>query len=66
MELHNQGKQITLFKVLVHMGIKAKEEADRAAKQAIDMSGMITTRLPHTDHQEGYKLQVANIIGKKY
>ena len=43
-ELHNQGKQITLCNVPPHIG---NEETDKAAKQAIDMSGMIT-RLPHT------------------
>ena len=32
------------------MGIKENEEADKAAKQAIDMPGINTTRLPHTDY----------------
>ena len=50
-ELHNQGKQIILFKVPAHMGIKENEEADKAAKQATDMPEMTLTRLP--DHQEG-------------
>ena len=49
-ELHNQGKQLTLCKVPAHIGIKGNEEADKAAKQAIDMPGMTTTRLPHTDY----------------
>ena len=48
-ELQNQGKQITLCKVPAHIGVKGNEEADIAAKQAIDMTGMTTTRLPHTD-----------------
>ena len=42
-ELHNQGKQITLFKVPAHIGIKGNEEADKIAKQVIDMPGMTTT-----------------------
>ena len=33
-ELHNQGKQITLYKLPVHIGIKRNKEADKAAKQA--------------------------------
>ena len=45
-ELHNQGKQLTLYKVLAHIGIKGNEEADKATKQAIDMPWMTTTRLP--------------------
>ena len=49
-ELHNQGKQFTLCKVSAHIGIKGNEEADKAAKQAIDMPGMTTTRLPYTDY----------------
>ena len=31
------------------MGIKGNEEVDKAAKQAIDIPGMTTTRLPYTD-----------------
>ena len=41
-KLHNQGKQITLCKTLAHIEIKGNEEADRAAKKAIDMPGMTT------------------------
>ena len=48
-ELHKQEKQIILCKVPAHIGIKGNEEADKAAKQAIDMPGMTTTRLSHTD-----------------
>ena len=47
----NQGKQLTLCKVPVHIGIKGNEEVEKAAKQAIDMLGMTTiTRLTHTDY----------------
>ena len=49
-ELHKQGKQIFLFKVPAHIRIKGNEEADKAAKQAIDIPGMTTTRLLHTDY----------------
>ena len=49
-ELHNQGKQLTLCKVPAHIGIKGNEEADKAAKQAIYIPGMTTTRLPCTDY----------------
>ena len=49
-EFHNQGKQITLSKVPVPMGIKGNEKADKAAKQAIDIPDMTTTRLPYTDY----------------
>ena len=44
-ELHNQRKQLTLCKVLAHTGINENEEADKVAKQAIDMPWMTTTRL---------------------
>ena len=49
-ELHNQRKQIPLCKVPAHIRIKGNEEADKVAKQAIDMPGMTTTRPPHTDY----------------
>ena len=49
-EIHNQGKQTTLCKVPAHIVIKINEGADKAAKQAINMSEMNTTRLPHTDY----------------
>ena len=49
-EFHNQGKQLTLCKVPTHIGIIGNEEGDKAAKQATDMPGMTTTRLPHTDY----------------
>ena len=46
-ELHNQGKQITLFKVPAHIGIKGNEETDKAAKQAIDMTQWRDSRKKH-------------------
>ena len=49
-ELHNPGKRIKLCKVPAHTDIRRNEEANKAAKQAIDMLGLTTTRLPHTDH----------------
>ena len=42
-ELHNQVKQIILYEVPAHIAIKGDEEADKAAKQAVDMPGMTTT-----------------------
>ena len=44
-ELHNQRKKLTLYKVPAHIRIKGNEEADKAAKQAMDMPGINTTRL---------------------
>ena len=41
-EILNQGKLITLCKVPEHIRIK-NEEADQAAKQAIDIPGMTMT-----------------------
>ena len=49
-ELHNKGKQLTLCKVTAHIGVKRNEEADKAAKQTIDMPEMTITRLPYTDY----------------
>ena len=49
-ELHNQGKQITLYKVPAHIELRGNEEVGKAAIQAIDMTGMTTTRLPHIDY----------------
>ena len=40
-ELQNQGKQITIGKVPAHIGVKGNEEANRAAKQAIDIPGIL-------------------------
>ena len=42
-ELQNQIKLIILCKVPEHKGIKGNEEADKTAKQAIDMPGITTT-----------------------
>ena len=49
-DLHNQEKQITLCKVPTHIEIKGNEEADKAAKQAIDISGMTMTKLPRIEN----------------
>ena len=49
-ELQNQGKQLKLCKAPAHIKGKGNEEADKAAKQAIDIPGMTTTRLPYTDY----------------
>ena len=49
-ELHKQGKHIILFKIPAHIGIKGNKEADKAAKQTIDLSWMTAIRLPHTDY----------------
>ena len=51
-DLKEQKKQITLCKVPAHAGIKGNEEADKAAKEATDMPGLITTRLPYTDYYQ--------------
>ena len=48
--LHNPGKQIILCKDPAHMGIGGNKEADRVAKQAVDMPGMTMTRLLHTEY----------------
>ena len=45
-ELHNQGKHITLCKVLVHIGIRRNEEADKEAKQ--------TTYMPYMEMRKQY------------
>ena len=49
-EFHNQRKQLTLCKVPADIGIKGNEEADKAAKQAIDRPEVTTTILPYTDY----------------
>ena len=40
----------SLYVKFLHIVIKGNEEAEKAAKQAIHMSAMTTTRLPHTDY----------------
>ena len=40
-------QNFTLY-VPAQIGIKRNEEADKASKQAIDMPGITTTRLPYT------------------
>ena len=42
-EYNNESHQIYYI-------LKRNEEADKAAKQAIDMPGITTTRLPFTDY----------------
>ena len=44
-----QHKKITRCKVPAHMAIKGNEEIQEAAKEAIDMPGIIKTRLCYTD-----------------
>ena len=41
-ELNKQGKRIILCKVPAHIRIKGNEEADKAAKQAVNMPWMTT------------------------
>ena len=47
------------------MRIKGNEKADEASKQAIDMPGMTTTRLSHTDHYFLTIMKVRNSEWKK-
>ena len=49
-DLQDQEKQITLCKVPAHTGVKRNEDADQAAKEATEMPGLVTTRLPYTDY----------------
>ena len=49
-ELLNKGKQLTLCKIPAHIGVKGNEETGKAAKLAIYMSGMTTTRLLYTEY----------------
>ena len=46
-ELQEKDKKIIMCKVLAHMRIKGNKEA---AKEALDMPGVITTRLSYTDY----------------
>ena len=43
-ELYNQGKLIN--NVPAHKGIRQNEDADKVAKQAIDMLGITTIKTP--------------------
>ena len=43
-------KKIILCEVPTHIIIKRNEAADNAAKQAIDIPGMTTIRLPDVDY----------------
>ena len=45
-ELQAQDKKIMLCKASAYMGIIWNEKTDKAAKQAIEMPEIITTRLP--------------------
>ena len=44
-----QDRKVTLWKVLAHMRNNRNEEADKAAKEVIDMPGITTTISPYTD-----------------
>ena len=44
-ELQTQDKKILLCKIPAHMRIKGNKEADKAAKEVIDMPGLTTTTL---------------------
>ena len=48
-ELLAKDKKNTLCKVPAHIGTEWYEEADRTAKEEIDMPWITTTRLPYTD-----------------
>ena len=50
-EFQNQDKQIILCKIPAHTVIKWNEEANKAAKQTIDMSGITNTRLTYTEYK---------------
>ena len=58
-KFHDQEKQVTLYKVSAHKGIKGNEEADRTAKQAIDIPRMTMTSLPHTGNGSGKTVLVS-------
>ena len=62
-DLKGQKKHITLCKVPAHTGIKGNEEADKAAKEATDMPGVITTRLL-PNHKESKVLRMAEGMWK--
>ena len=49
-ENHPILNQIYDILVHAHIEIKENEEADKAAKQSIEMPGMTTTRIPHADY----------------
>ena len=49
-EFQNKNEQIVLYKVPAHIGIKENKEGDKTAKQAIDLPGMTTSKLPYTDY----------------
>ena len=49
-ELLAQNKKIIPCKVTTCIRIKGNKEADKAAKQAIDMQRMTTTKLPYTEY----------------
>ena len=52
-ELQTQGKKIILCKLSAHTGIKENKVAYEAAKQAINMPGMITSEVQGTRNSKG-------------
>ena len=63
-KLQAQNKKIILCKVPAHSETKGYEKADKAAKQAIDMPEMTTTRLPYTDYYLTFR-KVRNLEWQK-
>ena len=58
-----QDRKVTLWKVLAHTRNNRNEEADKAAKEVIDMLGVTTRKLPYTDYYSIIR-KVRNSNGK--